>query len=200
MDAEIMSHIFEPFFSTKDTGKGTGLGLSTVHGIVKQHGGHIWVESTPGEGSSFRIYLPRVEAEVRPSISPSAAAAGLRFDETVLVVEDDEVVRQQVCRILERHGFKVLQAGDGDEALIVARAHSGPIKLLLTDVVMPRLNGRELHQHLQKDLPDLRVIYMSGYADEVLADHGVVGEEIHFVQKPFTVQELIDKIIDALDL
>jgi two-component system cell cycle sensor histidine kinase/response regulator CckA len=200
MDPETLEHIFEPFFSTKDKGKGTGLGLSTVHGIVKQHEGYITAESQPGQGAVFRVFLPRVPESARRRDTPSTPVAGLRFDETVLVVEDDEVVRQQVCRILERQGFTVLSAGDGDEALALADKHHGTIELLLTDVIMPHMNGRELYRQLRERQPATRAIYMSGYADDVIAEHGVLGDEINFVQKPFTVAELIDKIIDALEL
>ena len=132
--------------------------------------------------------------------TPATPVAGLRFDETVLVVEDDEVVRQQVCRILERQGFTVLAAGDGDEALALVDKHHSTIELLLTDVIMPHMNGRELYRQLRERQPATRVLYMSGYADDVIAEHGVLGAEINFVQKPFTVAELIDKIIDALEL
>lgn len=153
-----------------------------------------------GTASGPLPYITRVPEEKRPRETPPTPVAGLRFDETVLVVEDDEVVRQQVCRILERQGFTVLAAGDGDEGLEVAAQHHGLINLLLTDVIMPRMNGRELYRRLAEQRPDTRVIYMSGYADEVIADHGVLVEGIHFVQKPFSVQELINKIIDALEL
>jgi two-component system, cell cycle sensor histidine kinase and response regulator CckA len=200
MDAETLDHIFEPFFSTKDKGKGTGLGLSTVHGIVKQHEGYITAQSEPGRGAIFRVYLPRAPESAPPRDTPATPVAGLRFDETVLVVEDDEVVRQQVCRILERQGFTVLAAGDGDEALALVDKHHGTIELLLTDVIMPGMNGRELYRQLRERQPKTRAVYMSGYADDVIAEHGVLGDQIHFVQKPFTVAELIDKIIDALEL
>jgi CheY-like chemotaxis protein len=199
MDRETLSHIFEPFFSTKELAKGTGLGLSTVHGIVKQHGGHIWVESEPGVGTSFRIYLPRVDEVAMPAASTLTRIQGRRYDATVLVAEDDDAVRRQVCRILTQFGFQVIEAKDGDDALMAAERHDGQIHLLLTDVIMPVMNGRDLYDKLRASRPDVGVVYMSGYADEVIAGEGLLSESVFYLQKPFSVQELMDKIRAALE-
>jgi PAS domain S-box-containing protein len=199
MDRETLSHIFEPFFSTKELAKGTGLGLSTVHGIVKQHGGHIRVESEPGVGTSFKIYLPRVDEVVVPEASPLAEIQSRRYDATVLVAEDDDAVRRQVCRILTQFGFQVIEAKDGDEALLEAERHDGQIDLLLTDVIMPVMNGRDLYDRLSASRPNTQVVYMSGYADEVIAGEGLLSESVVYLQKPFSVQELMDKIRAALE-
>jgi PAS domain S-box-containing protein len=260
MDAETRSHIFEPFFTTKEQGKGTGLGLSTVYGIVNQSGGHVWVESEPGRGTTFRVYLPRVEvgaeaaaapphAEApaptptpmrrredltapRPEVpataprredvappprprveEPVAAAATVEIPtpivddgpktargETILLVEDAQRVRAVVREILEMNGYAVLEARHGAEALEISARHSGPIHLMVTDVVMPQMSGRELAQRLAPLRPDMKVLYMSGYTDDAIVRHGVLGAGMAFLSKPFTPDALAAKIRDVLDV
>ncbi len=199
MNAETRSHIFEPFFSTKEQGRGTGLGLSMVHGIVSQHGGRITVQSEPGRGATFRIYLPGVDEEARSVSLPATVPPRSHEGETVLLAEDDEMVRRQVRRILERFGLNVIEAGDGSEALELAGRHRGPIHLLLSDVIMPRMNGRQLHLRLRETFPDLEAVFMSGYADEVIGKHGVLEKGTRFVQKPYTVETLMREVRAALD-
>ncbi len=215
MDEETRSHLFEPFFTTKEQGKGTGLGLSTVYGIVKQSGGHIAVESEVGRGSTFRIYLPRVAApppaEPRRAPEPATARGSAPGEslapgrgETILLVEDAQRVRAVVREILEMTGYTVLEARHGAEAVEVATRHAGPIHLLVTDVVMPQMSGRELAQRLATLRPDLKVLYMSGYTDDAIVRHGVLASGIAFLSKPFTpdalalkVRELLDGVADA---
>lgn len=200
IDEAIREQIFEPFFTTKEPGKGTGLGLATVQAIVRQHGGDLRLHTAPGEGSSFEILLPygkglaeSLPASLQPSSQPMRGG-----DETVLVAEDNEMVNRLVCRILGRYGYTVLTAQSGDECLRLAQSHEGPLHLLLTDVVMPQLNGRELHEQLQSWVPDLRVLYMSGYADEVIQDHGVLRGVAPLIQKPFSIPGLLQKVREAL--
>ena len=195
MDAATRSRIFEPFFTTKERGKGTGLGLSTVFGIVKQSGGTIWVYSEPGKGATFRVYLPRVDAPpVRAELDVTDARQGPRSAETILLVEDEEQLRAVAARILERAGYHVLTARDADEAMRVCRDHPGRIHLLLTDLVMPGWSGRQLAEHAVRMRPDMRVLYMSGYTDDVIVRHGVVGQSLAFLQKPITTATLNDKV------
>jgi PAS domain S-box-containing protein len=197
MDPKILEHIFEPFFSTK--GQGTGLGLSMVHGIVRQHGGHITVESEPGHGTEFRIFLPVIEARAERIRLPASIPPTTLSGQTVLVAEDDDLVRRQLRRILERYGLSVIDAANGEEALERAHGHDGPIHLLLTDVVMPRMNGRELHDRLREFLPGLDVVYISGYTYDVISEHGVLENDTRFVQKPYTVEKLMEQVKDALE-
>jgi two-component system cell cycle sensor histidine kinase/response regulator CckA len=194
---EIREHIFEPFFSTKERGKGTGLGLSTVYGIVKQSNGYISVYSEVGKGTVFRIYLPRVEGEVQalPSSSP---AASLRGDETVLVVEDERSVQGVIERVLSGNGYRVLLASEGSEALRVAGEHEGPIDLLVTDLVMPGMGGREVARRLEAARPGLRVLYMSGYTEDAISHHGVLDPGLAFLQKPFLSDALLRKVREVL--
>jgi two-component system cell cycle sensor histidine kinase/response regulator CckA len=199
MDAETRSHIFEPFFTTKEPGKGTGLGLATVHGIVKQSGGHISVYSEPGRGTAFKIYLPRVEsAPESPSAEVGAPQPG-RAHETVLVVEDDRAVRDVVAATLIQHGYRVLQAPDGRTALKLAQKAAGQVHILLTDVVMPGMQGRELAQALAAEHSGLRVLYMSGYTDDAVIRNGVLEAGTPFLQKPFTTEALVLKVREVLD-
>ncbi len=197
MDEEIRAHMFEPFFTTK--GKlGTGLGLATVYGIVKQHGGNIWVYSEKGRGTTFKTYLPAAaEGAVRP---PPPAQTGdlLRGTETILVVEDDAMVRSLARTILARQGYQVLVAASGAEALRTLAEHADPVDLLLTDVVMPDMNGKELFAQVSEIRPGLRVLFMSGYTANVIAHHGVLDEGLSFLQKPFTVQALTAKVREIL--
>jgi signal transduction histidine kinase/ActR/RegA family two-component response regulator len=198
MDAETLAHIFEPFFTTKDRSQRSGLGLATVYGIATQHGGRVTASSEPGRGASFRVVLPRVAAPEQsraPSVAPSSATG----TETVLVVEDEEAVRRMACEILGNHGYRVLDAAGAAEALALSGAYGGEIDLLLTDVVMPRMNGRELHERLAGTRPGMKVVFMSGYPDEVVAGEGVPGAGAGFVQKPFSVQALTSRVRRALD-
>jgi len=189
MDAETQAHIFEPFFTTKEKGKGTGLGLATAYGVVKQSGGYIWVDSRPGKGTTFYVFLPRVEAgeeaESTPPVEPAKGLAG----EIVLLVEDQEAVRHLMREILEMSGYVVLEAGSGKEALRVSGEHEAPIRLMVTDVVMPGMSGTELGRRLKAVRPEMKVLYISGYADDALHD-GVLDERSSFLQKPVKAADL----------
>jgi two-component system cell cycle sensor histidine kinase/response regulator CckA len=199
MDEATRSRIFEPFFTTKEPGKGTGLGLSMVYGIVKQTGGYVQVDSTPGRGTTFTIHLPvagQPMAEAKPA---RRRRARFRGTETVLVAEDEDGVRAPVRRILVAHGYRVLEAQDGPSALRVARDHAGKIDLLLTDVVMPGMNGGELARQLRRVRGGLRVVFMSGYSTEAVATHGILAPGAAFLQKPFSVEELVGRLRDVLD-
>ncbi len=198
MDKETQSRIFEPFFTTKEKGKGTGLGLSTVYGIVKQSGGYLMVQSEPGCGSTFIIYLPRVQdaAESRHAAPAGQPAAG--GSETVLLVEDEESVRQLVRETLEGKGYRVLEAENGEEGLAVASEHEEQIDLVITDVVMPELGGRELAQQLIKDRPRIKVLYLSGYTEDAIVNEGTIESGKAFLQKPFTLQSLARKVREVL--
>jgi PAS domain S-box-containing protein len=194
MDAVTQQRIFEPFFTTKTQEHGTGLGLSTVFGIVKQHDGNIWVYSEPGRGTTFRIYLPA--AEILDSITQPDVPAIESFEgtETILVVEDEAAVRQLVGNMLRLYGYQVFEADDPTTGLELASAYPDIIHLLLTDVIMPAMNGRELFERLTVDRPELKVLYMSGYTDDIIAYHGVLDEGAVFVQKPFSVRSLLEKV------
>jgi two-component system cell cycle sensor histidine kinase/response regulator CckA len=198
MDKETQSRIFEPFFTTKEKGKGTGLGLSTVYGIIKQSGGYILAQSETGRGTTFRIYLPRVEDAAEPADMTRAAQAALGGSETVLLVEDEESVRQLVRETLEAKGYKVLEADHGDAALRIASAHSGSIDMLITDVVMPGMSGRELSKQLCSAHPQTKVLYLSGYTEDAIVHQGVLDPGTAFLQKPFTLQMLSRKVREVL--
>jgi len=191
MDAKTQTHIFDPFFTTKEQGKGTGLGLSTAYGIVKQSGGYIFVQSEVGRGSAFKIYLPRVErATDEPLHAVPPPPAARPAEETILLVEDEEMVRELVRQLLVQQGYTVLTASGGAEALTLCQRHPGPIHLLLTDVVMPQMSGRELSIFLASIRPEARVLYMSGYTDDAIVHHGVLEPGTAFIQKPFTPEAL----------
>jgi two-component system cell cycle sensor histidine kinase/response regulator CckA len=199
IDPEIQSQIFEPFFTTKERDKGTGLGLATVYGVVKQSGGYIAVDSERGKGACFSVYLPLVGQTVAAVETKTGPSAGIRGSETVLLVEDAEALRKLANMFLRDSGYNVLTAGDGREALEVARSHSGPIHLLLTDVVMPGINGRVLGERLAPLQPGMKVLYMSGYTDSFIAGHGVLEAGTHLLHKPFTQETLARKVREVLD-
>jgi PAS domain S-box-containing protein len=199
MDAETQSHAFEPFFTTKRQGHGTGLGLSTVHGIVRQSGGSITVYSEVGRGTTFKIYLPR-EASAATARRPAEESVASRSrSETVLLVEDEPSLRQMVLEILHGAGYRVLEAGGGEEALALSDREPGPIHLLLTDVIMPGMNGRVMAEQMVRRRPGTRVLYMSGYTAEAIGHHGILEEGTHFLQKPFTPNGLLTRVREVLD-
>ena len=198
MSADLKTRIFEPFFTTKDKGKGTGLGLSTVYGIVKQSGGYVWVYSELGRGTTFKIYLPRVDAPAQPPSAPREATR-LTGTETILIAEDDEILRRLTKGLLEKAGYRVLEAENAALALAAARAHPGPIQLLLADVVMPGGSGRDLARQLAESRPDMEVLYVSGYTDDAIVHHGMLEPGLNFLPKPFTPAALARKVRDVLD-
>ena len=198
MDAQTNARIFEPFFTTKPVGKGTGLGLATVYGVVQQTGGYIWLYSELGHGTSFKIYLPRVDADGPQPAEEEQRASALDGSETVLVAEDEEAVRLIIAKALEARGYRVLSARDGSEALELAAGHGG-IDLLVTDVVMPDMNGRELSRCLTEARPNLRTLYLSGYTDDAMLHRGVLQEGVAFLQKPFSLGALARKVRDVIE-
>jgi len=201
MDSETQSHIFEPFFTTKGL-KGTGLGLSTVYGIVKQSGGYIWVSSEPSKGTTFKIYLPRVaeKAESPAQVAaPAEVAAAEPGTETILLVEDEANLRYLARQFLEKQGYRVIEAADGAVAMQIAVAHDGIIHLLLTDVIMPGMNGRELAQRVSEIRPNTKVLYMSGYTENVIGHNGTLDAGVRLLQKPFTLHDLKNKVREVLD-
>jgi two-component system cell cycle sensor histidine kinase/response regulator CckA len=199
MDGLTKAHLFEPFFTTKGPGKGTGLGLATVYGIVTQSGGAIHVESEPGQGATFTIDLPRVDAPVDMRTDAGAPAAAPHGSETVLLVEDELEVRGLARDVLHQQGYTVLEAADGDQALEIGRKHRGPIHLLVTDVVMPQMGGRELADRLMGPRPETRVLYVSGYTDDAILRKGVSETGTAFLPKPFTASALAHKVREVLD-
>jgi CheY-like chemotaxis protein len=200
MDAATQARMFEPFFTTKEKGKGTGLGLSTVLGIVEQSGGNICVRSEPGQGTRFEVFLPRAE---RPGPLPSRESKRIdvpvRGTGTILLVEDDEALRALVGRMLEKLGYEVLAASSGDQALDLCRNHAAKIDLVLTDVIMPNLSGRQLVEQLRALRTDVKVLFMSGYTDDTILQHGVTELGVAFLQKPFTPPSLAKKVREVLE-
>jgi len=200
MDTKTQAHIFEPFFTTKEKGKGTGLGLATVYGVVKQSGGYVWVYSEPGHGTTFKIYLPRIEDELATaprdrSAKPDSLPKGT---EVVLLVEDEAGVRELAREYLEMSGYTVLVASDGHTAIELASMHDGPIDLLMTDMVMPGIGGRELAERVLTIRPGIKVLYMSGYTEQPIVHQGLLGADAPLLQKPFTMSALTTKLRDIL--
>jgi len=199
MDAATRSHIFEPFFTTKEKGKGTGLGLSTVYGIVKQSNGFIWIYSEPGTGTTFKIYFPRIEGEITKVAGESKPNDDFRGFETVLIVEDEKAVRALAARILHERGYNVLEASDGKEALRIVGEYAGKIDLIITDVVMPGMSGRELVSKIEVLHPGIKTLYISGYTDDVIVHHGILDSNVAFLQKPFTNESLARKVREVMN-
>jgi nitrogen-specific signal transduction histidine kinase len=198
MSPEVKERIFEPFYTTKEKGKGTGLGLSTVYGIVKQSGGNIWVYSELGQGTTFKIYLPREEEpleEIREKVVKEELPRG---SETVLVVEDEEELRKLAVRFLQKQGYKVLEASHGDEALFISKKYEESIHLLITDVVMPGMSGRDLSERLTSLRPEIKTLYMSGHTHSAIIHHGVLEPGVNLLQKPFTPEALVRKVYEVL--
>ena len=196
MDAETQQHIFEPFFTTKEQGKGTGLGLATVYGVVKQCAGSIWVYSEVDQGTTFKIYLPRLDEQI--GVSAASAPLPAPGCETILLVEDEPALRRITQELLQASHYKVLTAANGAEAIATSRRHKGSVDLLLTDVVMPGMSGRELAKELLSDRPQMGVLYMSGYTDNAIVHHGVLDVGMLLLSKPFTGEELTRKVREAL--
>jgi CheY-like chemotaxis protein len=199
MDEETKSHIFEPFFTTKEEGKGTGLGMSTVYGIVKQSNGHIFVYTEPGKGTTFKIYLPRIEGNAEPEGKEEVPVKVLNGTETILVVEDADSIRNLSREVLEVYGYRVLEAESGEDALKVSEEHEGPIHLMVTDIVMPGISVRDLADRLKTFRPQMKVLYMSGYTGNAIAHQGVLNPGTPFLQKPFTPVGLVRKVREILD-
>ena len=200
MDAKTQAHIFEPFYTTKEKGKGTGLGLATVYGVVKQSGGYVWVYSEVGHGTTFKIYLPRIEEELSASGRDrnTELRSVPRGSGVVLLVEDETGVRELAREYLEMTGYTVIVAGDGNTALEVAAMHAGPIQLLMTDVVMPGIGGCELAERITALRPQIKVLYMTGYTDQAVMHQGILDADAILLQKPFTLATLAAKLRDIL--
>jgi nitrogen-specific signal transduction histidine kinase len=198
MNADAQAHIFEPFFTTKGRGKGTGLGLSTVYGIVKQSGGSIWVSSEGGEGTTFKIYFPCVDEAAKEVATRPQFAESPGGSETILVVEDEEMVRRLVCQILESKGYRVLEAANGEEGLLVCKRQPFPIQIMVTDVVMPEMNGRDLANRVAAIRPAMKVLFMSGYSEDAVVRDGVLDPGLNFIQKPFAPEALAWKVREVL--
>jgi CheY-like chemotaxis protein len=199
MDSATRQHIFEPFFTTKARGKGTGLGLATVYGMVKQSGGDIWVYSEPGQGTTFKLYFPRVMEGVAPEAAGSARPERRDGSETILLVEDEKAVRDLTARMLKQLGYTPLSAASGVEAIEISRSFTGHISLLVTDVVMPQMSGRQVADALVNARPGLRVLYLSGYTENAVVHHGVLETGVDFLPKPFTREVLGQKIREVLE-
>jgi CheY-like chemotaxis protein len=199
MTPDVQSRAFEPFFTTKEVGKGTGLGLSMVYGIVKQSGGFIWVYSEPGRGTTFKIYLPRMDDDAREPAADRRAGNVQRGTETILLVEDDPQLRQLSSSVLAHCGYKVIVAGTPEDGIKIAQENRKDIRLLVTDVIMPRMNGRQLAEQVTKISPKIRVLYISGYTDNAIVHYGVLDPGLWFLPKPFTLAALMAKVREVLD-
>jgi len=198
MDSETRRHIFEPFFTTKEKGKGTGLGLATVYGMVKQTGGDIWVYSEPGRGTTFKLYFPKV-TEPETTVAETAAEQPKGdLSETILVVEDEQAVRELTVKMLRKLGYSTLTADCADEAIAISEGHEGSIALLLTDVVMPNMSGRQLAVELLRARPDMKVLFLSGYTEDAIVHHGVLDPGVNFLPKPFSREVLARKLREVL--
>jgi CheY-like chemotaxis protein len=198
MDAETQAHIFEPFFTTKEFGKGTGLGLSTVYGVVKQSGGSVWVYSEPGLGTTFKIYLPCVDACIEVEAPAEISKSAARRSQTILIVEDDEALLEVTRQSLGDAEYTILSARNSSEAIEICERHSGPIHLMVTDVVMPGMSGARLATHVSAMRPEMQVLYVSGYTDDTIVRHGVLEPGLAFLQKPFSPKALIRKVDETL--
>jgi nitrogen-specific signal transduction histidine kinase len=199
MDSKTMSRIFEPFYTTKPPGAGTGLGLSMVYGVIRQSGGYIWVYSEPAQGTTFKIYLPRIEETVTPSLGVASEKHFAGGSETVLLVEDEPAVRELTIELLESAGYRVLEAMNGAAAISISKEYGETIHALLTDVVLPEMSGTVLAIQIKELRPDVKVLYMSGYTGNLAARHGVLASGSAFIQKPFTKQSLLNDLRDVLD-
>jgi CheY-like chemotaxis protein len=200
MDPSTRKHIFEPFFTTKGKGEGTGLGLAIVYGIARQSRGWIQCDSAPGQGSTFSLYLPAADSADAVADPADVARGDVRGTETILLVEDQPNVRQLAATVLRGCGYQILEAGDAESALTVARNHEAQIDLLLTDVILPGLTGKDLADRLQDVRPGLTVLFMSGYTEDVIAHRGVIDPGLHYLPKPFTPRRLAEKVREVLDL
>jgi two-component system cell cycle sensor histidine kinase/response regulator CckA len=198
MSPEAKAHLFEPFFTTKEHGKGTGLGLATVHGIVAQSGGHVHVDSEPGRGTTFRICLPPSDAP-QAVVRPASPTASTRGNEAILLVEDDPLVRSVTLRALESSGYRVISAASGEEALAIARREGTLIDLVVTDVVMPGMTGREVVDELRRRLPRIPALFVSGYTQDAIVQRGVLDSGMAFLPKPFTPSTLVARVRALLD-
>jgi CheY-like chemotaxis protein len=198
MDRATQARIFEPFFTTKESGKGTGLGLAMVYGIVKQSGGYVWVYSEPGQGTTFKVYLPRVDQSVRPIHRDAVRIDDLRGNETVLLVEDEEPVREVTARLLRRAGYTVIEAGDGHNALRAFTEHKRVIDIVVTDMMMPGMGGRELARTVRGSSPEMPLVFMSGYTDDEELRKSLLDSRSVFIEKPFTPELLLAKLREAL--
>jgi CheY-like chemotaxis protein len=201
MSAETVAHIFEPFYTTKESGRGTGLGLSTVYGIVKQSGGYVWVYSEPGRGTTFKVYLPRVDEAIEssPAAKPVTQDRARSGSETILLVEDEPDLRELTRLVLSAKGYNVVEARNAEDAERLAESDGTKIHLLLTDVIMPGLSGRELAKRILARHSSMRVLYMSGYTYNVIAQGGTLERGVSFLQKPFTPGGLVEKVREVLD-
>jgi CheY-like chemotaxis protein len=199
IDAETKSRLFEPFFPTRGQGGGTGLGLTIVHDIVNQHGGHIWLYSEPGHGTILKIYLPRAEGGARLPKPPESLVASLSGTETILLAEDEAAVRVTVREGLIDQGYVILEAGDGDQALQIAREHGGAIDLLITDMIMPRIGGAEVAEKLGAARPGVKVLFMSGYPEHAAVRNGAIPPGTNYLQKPFSLEALTCRVREILD-
>jgi CheY-like chemotaxis protein len=200
MDKDTLDNLFEPFFTTKEVGKGTGLGLATVYGIVKQNNGFINVYSEPGQGSTFKIYLSRLVAGADTDMAVPEKKSAAGGTETILLVEDEPSILKITRMMLERKGYSVLSADTPALAMEKAKNHAGPIALLMTDVVMPEMNGRDLAGQISRLYPDIRVLFMSGYTADVIAHQGILDDKVAFIQKPFSMAEMTEKVREVLDI